>query len=404
MEDIMYIIVIWCVVVITVSWYNKQNAKKSDSLKGQSEKLHAKESENAHDVKEIGDDAGEGVRAFESSAYHLVTHNTYEKVMEDRGLLGEYTVYKRLAFYEKDDARFLFNCYIPKQDEDEAELDVIMLHRSGIYVFESKNYSGGMLLGKEEEKKWTMALGKNKISIKSPVSQNKSHITWLRKLMDREDIPIYSVIVFSKYCNLDKVKVNGRGTIVCKWAEVAEKVAMCSARCPHCLDGEELDALYGMLYPYSQVTEEQKKKHVENILKYKEHSINGAACKENLQGRDIPEEEAIYDEVIHTVLRCLSHIRKGGGYGATVLIDVLCGRYKGDKEKEMNEIPEYGMLEDMRRDDLRRIIEWLIEYQYISVTEHSIYKTLNLTGKGRKEIAAADALEDVSGQPDSGCE
>ena len=36
--------------------------------------------------------------------------------------------------------RFLFNCYLPKQDGEKTEIDVIFLHESGIYVFESKNY------------------------------------------------------------------------------------------------------------------------------------------------------------------------------------------------------------------------------------------------------------------------
>mgnify|MGYP002509292044 CR=1 FL=1 len=35
----------------------------------------------------------------------------------------------------------LFNLYIPKDNGETTELDVVLLHESGIYVFESKNYS-----------------------------------------------------------------------------------------------------------------------------------------------------------------------------------------------------------------------------------------------------------------------
>lgn len=49
------------------------------------------------------------------------------------------------------------NCYIPKTDGTTAEIDIIMVHPTGVYVFESKNYSG-YIFGSLNQKMWTQTL------------------------------------------------------------------------------------------------------------------------------------------------------------------------------------------------------------------------------------------------------
>ena len=46
---------------------------------------------------------------------------------------------------------------MPRDDGETTEIDVLMLHTSGIYVFESKNYSG-WIFGDEKSKTWTQTL------------------------------------------------------------------------------------------------------------------------------------------------------------------------------------------------------------------------------------------------------
>ena len=84
-------------------------------------------------------------KKYEKTLYFVQTGNPFNKVMQDIGLIGEYFTYQCLAplnGYKK----FIFNCYLPKADGETTEVDVILLHESGIYVFESKitavGYSG----------------------------------------------------------------------------------------------------------------------------------------------------------------------------------------------------------------------------------------------------------------------
>jgi hypothetical protein len=49
------------------------------------------------------------------------------------------------------------NLYIPKKDGSTTEIDLIMLSQTGVYVFESKNYSG-WIFGDEKSKNWMQTL------------------------------------------------------------------------------------------------------------------------------------------------------------------------------------------------------------------------------------------------------
>lgn len=72
------------------------------------------------------------------------------------GSKGELNIFEDLKFLEKEPL-FLFNIYIPINENKFTEIDVIMLHPSGIYVFESKNMKG-CIFGNENDKYWTQCL------------------------------------------------------------------------------------------------------------------------------------------------------------------------------------------------------------------------------------------------------
>ena len=89
--------------------------------------------------------------AYRKTDYYKTTHKSYFTMRSDIGSYGEYLTYKYLKDYESDGARFLYNCYLPKDNGETTEIDVLMIHQSGIYVFESKNYSG-WIFGSENQK------------------------------------------------------------------------------------------------------------------------------------------------------------------------------------------------------------------------------------------------------------
>ena len=103
--------------------------------------------------------------------------------------------------------RILQNMYVFNSDTNKVtEIDMILLHATGIYVFESKNYSG-WIFGKQFDDNWTQCLkGGKKVIFHNPVKQNFGHICSLKELLKiNDDKKFVSYIVFSNRCELKKI-------------------------------------------------------------------------------------------------------------------------------------------------------------------------------------------------------
>lgn len=60
-----------------------------------------------------------------------------------------------------------------------------------------------------------MLPNKEKHSFYNPIKQNQTHIKWLRSYIG-EEIPLFSIIVFSERCELKKVTITSRDIKVIK--------------------------------------------------------------------------------------------------------------------------------------------------------------------------------------------
>lgn len=229
---------------------------------------------------------------YKETEYYKATHIPYLQMRFDKGRSGEYYTYKYLKALPGK-KQYLFNCYIPKEDGTTTEIDVILLHESGIYVFESKNYSG-WIFGDEAQTKWTQTLpaGKGK-SQKSyffnPIIQNKVHIKWLQKYLQDEfpDLPFYSYIIFSDRCTLKNIKLTSHSHFVINRYHILQAVSQQISRSKVVLTPEKTVAIYAKLYPLTQADEKIKAFHIENIHK---KAVSGKT--------DIPEN-ARYGKTSH---------------------------------------------------------------------------------------------------------
>ncbi|MBQ7587681.1 MAG: NERD domain-containing protein [Lachnospiraceae bacterium] len=111
--------------------------------------------------------------------------------------------------------KVLRNVYLPKENGETSEVDVVFITQKGIFVFESKNYSG-WIFGDEKSKNWTAMLpNRQKNQFYNPIMQNRTHLKWMRKYVG-DDIPLFSIIVFSNRCELKKVTVYSEDVKVIK--------------------------------------------------------------------------------------------------------------------------------------------------------------------------------------------
>ena len=205
---------------------------------------------------------------YYESAYFFAKRESYDIVINDLGKYGEYLIYDYLKDYQKSDGRFLFNCYLPKENNQTTEIDVMLIHHCGIFVFESKNYSG-WIFGNDQGDYWTQTLPvKRGVSHKehfySPIKQNDLHRKNLKRIVG-DSIPIYSIIVFSERCTLKDVSVNIPNVYVIKRNQISMTVSGILINKPNKLETDDINNIYQRLYPYTQVSEEVKRQHIENL-------------------------------------------------------------------------------------------------------------------------------------------
>ena len=205
---------------------------------------------------------------YRKTVYYKVTHVSYFRMRRDLGRFGEFLTYRYLRKHEKEGAKFLFNLYIPKGEDGTTEIDVLMISPKGLFVFESKNYSG-WIFGSEHQPKWYQTLpqgrGKShKEAFYNPIMQNKTHIKHLKAMLGKT-IPMHSIITFSDRCTLKNVQVKSTDIHVINRNEVVGVVAAIASRQPDILTTAQIQEIHDLLYPYTQTDDAVKQKHIERI-------------------------------------------------------------------------------------------------------------------------------------------
>ena len=182
------------------------------------------------------------------------------------GKLGELFTAKELKWVQLlgRKGKILRNIYIPKDNGETSEIDVMYITQKGIFVFESKNYSG-WIFGDEKHQMWTMMLpNKEKHSFYNPVKQNRTHLKWLGNYVG-EEVPLFSIIVFSERCELKKVTITDPDIKVIKRDATYAAVRDIWEKNKDSLTDEKVEKLYQMLKKLTKVSTEEKERHIQNI-------------------------------------------------------------------------------------------------------------------------------------------
>lgn len=193
-----------------------------------------------------------------------MTNKRYDDVVNNKGDNGERLIADVLD-RTTGFGRTLVNLYLPTE-YGTTEIDVVRIHRTGIYVFESKNYSG-TIEGMEHQDQWTQHLeGGRKLNFYNPIKQNAGHIKALRAALPDVDPDLFaSVIVFSKRCTL-KTKTH---TLVLNRDDLYKRMEKEIRETWRRVSIDDIEKIYNHLLQYANADEDIKKKHVENIKRRK---------------------------------------------------------------------------------------------------------------------------------------
>ena len=206
------------------------------------------------------------VKKYQESTYYKQTQVDYYDLHHgDIGRYGEFLVYDELKSLEKEGIRLLFNTYIPKPDGTTSEVDVIIISKCGIFVVESKNYSG-WIFGDKYKKMWMQMLrGGSKNQFYNPIWQNHSHCKYLKELLNIDESCLTSYIVFSDRCEFKKVPSNTMECKVVHRQQLFQYICNDMKLKTEIFTDVDIIHMYEIIYPLTKVDDAIKQKHIENI-------------------------------------------------------------------------------------------------------------------------------------------
>lgn len=206
--------------------------------------------------------------ASRTEPIHKDSGRYVQSVSEAAGY-GEFQIYECLNDYEKQGCKFLFNVYLPKNNGETTEIDVLMISLKGIFVFESKNLSGH-IIGGENNQYWDQIKNDewgNSVSNKfyNPIMQNNIHVKSLQEVLNYK-YSVYSIVVFSEECILeDDIDLAGGNTQVVTISDLKETVETFYKYMSSDMSDSDIETAYNLLYPYTQVSDKVKIEHIRNI-------------------------------------------------------------------------------------------------------------------------------------------
>lgn len=201
---------------------------------------------------------------FRGSNYQAASGNNFINTVFDRGNFGEFLTF---SYLEKlgENHKLMTNLYIPKDDGMTTEIDLIMISHTGIYVFESKNYSG-WIFGDENNKNWTQTLkNKQKNKFFNPVWQNKGHIDALKSVLGLEGKFFKSYIIFSERSVLKKISLTSLDVKVIKRNALLKTIKIDLGNSLRQLTDQQINDIYFTLSKYTLADFQTRKDHIEAI-------------------------------------------------------------------------------------------------------------------------------------------
>ena len=182
------------------------------------------------------------------------------------GQYGEYlTEYALLSRSMEGYYVVLKNLYLPMKGKT-TEIDLLMFHEKGIFVFESKNYSG-WIFGSEDQLKWTQCFKSGQREhFYNPIKQNRTHIRALATFLNMPEDAFSSYIVFSERCELKKIPlfVDGDVTILQR-QNMLYFLKRRLKDAPIIYSHEDIEQVVGLLEPFTEVSQEEKQQHIEDL-------------------------------------------------------------------------------------------------------------------------------------------
>lgn len=189
-DIIITLYVVVCLIATIIYIFNKNTKKNNDKIDNNSR-------------NDFHDNKIDILKNINNSYYDINDELSRTKDKIIKGVIGEeliVTEIKKIDIYHK----IVQNVYIDMNNK-KTEIDIILITCVGLFVIESKNYSG-IIFGKQNDIYWTQFLNHdNKNKFNNPINQNQYHINFLSNYLKKDESIFYSYIVFGDDTNINKI-------------------------------------------------------------------------------------------------------------------------------------------------------------------------------------------------------
>ena len=178
-----------------------------------------------------------------------------------KGFLGERKVNRKLQkLSKKNKGKVIKNLNLIKKDGISTQIDHVFVNNSGIFVVETKNYSG-KLVGSEKDYNWTQVLGDKKYEAHNFARQNEGHVAAIYEFLGKNcSLPVYSVLSFNPTC---ETRLNLKKSIVTSYDTISDAIKFRSRK-PLVSDAV-VDNIYNLLNTEAIKNKSVSKTHVERL-------------------------------------------------------------------------------------------------------------------------------------------
>lgn len=170
-----------------------------------------------------------------------------------KGYYGEFLVFSELYPNLPGECKILMNLNIPTPYGKTTEIDLLLIHETGLYVFEMKHYKG-TIYGKPHEQYWTQYFrtAPNQ-RFRSPIAQNQYHINALGKIAP--NIPVHSFVVFTSGEVELKVECSDPNITLCTLSHLRYHLSSLTTK-PAVLSMEQINHLFCTLLNYAPTSQQ----------------------------------------------------------------------------------------------------------------------------------------------------
>lgn len=123
-----------------------------------------------------------------------------------KGNKGEHRIAKILFSLSANEYKVLNDIMLCTKNGRTTQIDHVVVSCYGIFVIETKNYSG-WIFGKENAEYWTQVIYKVKYKFRNPVKQNQAHVLALKDLLaEYKNIAYFPIVAFAGNAELKNVQ------------------------------------------------------------------------------------------------------------------------------------------------------------------------------------------------------